>query len=500
MSASLPARPHADHLRRQARDLLRALQAQDAAAWARAEPYRLARPPKLAGAQLVIAREYGFASWPRLMDEVERRQAAALSDAGFEHAVLTWALGRGWQTPKPERALALLGSRQVQTPALALVQGDLPAVQRLLAGADLKAPVPPLATAALGYAAFSALARLDSHREGLVATVRWLLAQGADPNTRWADPVRPEERLPVLYGAVSRAGCFETVQALLDAGADANDNESLYHATEQADRRIIAALVAAGARWPGTNALFRQLDHDQLDHLRQALDLGADVLERAPGGGGPLHHAIVRGRSAAFVQLLVERGADPGLRDPHGQTPALLAARLGDAETVDYLASIGHGAALDERGRFLAACAAGDETTARAYVAAHPRAVASLPRLALRLLPDQAQRGRLGAVRLMLALGWPLDVPGDWQASALNQAAFRGDAAMVRLLLEHGAQWSEPNGYGGDALGSCLHAGTNQPDPAGDYAEVLRLLLARGAPPPQDTDALPDEMRAVLGA
>jgi hypothetical protein len=119
---------------------------------------------------------------------------------------------------------------------------------------------------------------------------------------------------------------------------------------------------------------------------------------------------------------------------------------------------------------------------------------------ALRLLPDQAQRGRLGAVRLMLELGWPVSAQGDWQASALNHAAFRGDAVMVRLLLDHGARWFETNGFGGDALGSCLHAGTNQPDPAGDYPAVLAMLLADGAPPPANTGALPDGMRAVLAA
>ena len=64
---ALPPRPHLDHLRRQARDLLRAWRAGDAAALARAAPYRLPSPPRLAGAQLVIAREHGFDSWPRLV-------------------------------------------------------------------------------------------------------------------------------------------------------------------------------------------------------------------------------------------------------------------------------------------------------------------------------------------------------------------------------------------------------------------------------------------------
>ena len=111
MSAPLPPRPHLDHLRRQARELLRAWRAQDPAAWARAAPYRIEPPPKLTAAQLVVAREYGFASWPQLVAEVERRQDAALSDRDFERRVLRLTLGEGWQTPQPQRALALLQSR-----------------------------------------------------------------------------------------------------------------------------------------------------------------------------------------------------------------------------------------------------------------------------------------------------------------------------------------------------------------------------------------------------
>jgi len=499
-STPLPSRPHADHLRRQARDLLRAWKAHDAAALSRAVPYRIATPPKLASAQLVIAREQGFASWPLLMDEVDRRRDAALSDTDFVQQVLALALGRGWQAPQPQRAWALAQSRRVDSLALSLVMGDLPAVQSALSGTSVQAPVPPLGAPALGYAAASSLARIDACRPGLVATVHWLLAQGADPNTHWADPARPDERLPVLYSAVSRASCFGTTQLLLQAGADPNDMESLYHATEQTDRRILAALVAAGARWQGTNALYRQLDHDRLDHLLQVLDLGADVHERGPGGAGPLHHAIARGRGLAFVKLLVDSGADPAARDEYGRTPAALAAAAGDVQTVAFLAALGHHPPQDPQARFLAACAAADEAAARAHLAAQPDSFRMLDEQALRLLPDQAQRGRLASVQLMLELGWPVAVRGDWDASALNQAAYRGDEAMVRLLLDHGACWHEPNGFGGDALGSCLHAGSNEPHPAGDYAAVLALLLADGAPVPQEDSHLPDHLQAVLAA
>lgn len=489
MTRTLPPRPHPDHLRAQARDLLAAWRAGDAAALARAAPYRVGPQPRLAHAQLVLAREHGFASWTQLLHEVERRQAAALDDAAFTDRVLALALGRGWDAPQPARALALAQTRPAarRPPAVALALGER-------VPTDPHAPLAGLAPLAL--VAFSALARLDACRDALLAAAHTLLAQGADANAVLHDG---GVDLPLLYGAVARAQSLPLVQALLAAGAEPNDGESLYHATEQADPRFVAALVAAGARWAGTNALLRLLDREDLPALAQALALGADVHERGPGGRTALHHALLRGRSAAVVARLLAAGADPRLADDDGLDAFAHARRLGDAEV---LAALGPapsaGRALAPAEALLAACAAADEAAARPLLAADPGAIVRLPPAALRLLPDQAQRGRLASVRLMLALGWPVDVAGDWEASALNQAAFRGDAAMVRLLLEHGARWHERNGFGGDALGSCLHAAANQPLPAGDYAAVLGLLLADGAPPPDEADGLPDELQAVL--
>lgn len=487
MTRSLPPRPHPDHLRAQARDLLAAWRAGDAAALARAAPYRIGSSPKLAHAQLVLAREHGFASWTQLMHEVERRQAAALDDAAFTDRVLALALGRGWDMPQPARALALARTRPAaqRPPAVALVLGEQ-------VPDDVHAPlagVPPLA-----LVTFSGLARLPEAHDALLAALHTLLARGANPNAALRDG---DHDLPALYGAVARARSLAMVQALLAAGAEPNDNESLYHATENADPRFVAALVGAGARWAGTNALFRLLDREDVPALEQALALGADVHERGPGGRPPLHHAVVRGRSAAVARVLLAHGADPHARDDHGLDAFWHARRLGDAEV---LTALGDAPPLPAADALLAACAAADETAARALLAADPGAIGRLPPHALRLLPDQAQRGRLDAVRLMLALGWPVDVPGDWEASALNQAAFRGDAPMVRLLLDHGARWTERNGYGGNALGSCLHAATNEPVPGGDYASVFALLLADGAPVPDDTDELPDALQAVLAA
>ena len=393
--AALPEHPHIDQLRRQARELLRAWQRSEPDALARAAPYALPSPPRLAHAQLVLARELGFASWPKLLDEVEHRRALALHDEAFVERVLVLALGRGYAAPRPAQALALLRSRPgLRHAALRLVQGDAQ-------GIDPRRALPPWSAPPLALVAFSSLATLDATQDAaLCAAADKLLAAGADANAGLIEPAFTERPLPVLYGAVARARSAALVQRLLAAGADPNDNESLYHAVEQDDRRIVAPL---------------------------------------------------------------------GQRPPDGP--------------VD---------------RFLAACASADEATARALLASEPDLITRLAPEELALLPEQAQRGAMASVQLMLAFGWPVDVPGPWQASALNQAAFRGDAEMVALLLRHGARWYEKNGYGGDALGSCLHAGCHEPVPGGDYGEVLRLLLADGAPPPRVDDHLTEEMVAVI--
>jgi ankyrin repeat protein len=497
--SALPPHPHPDQLRRQARELLRGWQRGEPAALARAAPYALlaaAQPPKLAQAQLVIARELGFASWPVLLEEVERRRARALDDAAYTERVLALALGRGFDAPRPALALALLQARPaLRPPALRLLMGDAQ-------GVDAHAPLPPWGAPPLALVAFSSLATLG-YEAALLAALNQLLAAGASPNAALPDPEATTETaerpLPALYGAVARARSLALVQRLLEAGAEPNDQESLYHAVEQDDRRIVAALVAAGARWPGTNALFRQLDFEPLAHLQQVLALGADANELSPSTATrPLQHAVLRGRSLAHLQLLQAHGADVGALDAHGHNLAWHAARAGRSEVLAWLAPLGVLPPAGLQDRFLAACAAADATTAQALLAQHPGLIGELPAWHQALLPEQAQRGALASVRLMLALGWPVSVPGPWQASALNQAAFRGDAAMVALLLQHGARWSERNGYGGNALGSCLHAGNNEPVPGGDYAEVLRLLLADGAPLPDEDEDLSDELAAVV--
>ncbi|MCV2370276.1 ankyrin repeat domain-containing protein [Roseateles oligotrophus] len=526
--SALPALPnHADlqQLKRQARELLRAWRAgDDSPSLERAAPYRqgdAAAPPSLSLAQLVIARELGFPSWPALHRAVMAQQEARqLDNAALVTRSLALALGRGWDSPQPERALALMQRLRGPCPpglraALALVRGELETLEAVPAAGQR---LPPFDAPALAYVCFSSLHRLgEPWAGGLMRSARALLedcAQGGsdldalrmpDPDQEPAPGATEPPGLPLLYGAIAQAQSPELAAALLAAGANPNDGESLYHACEDADRSRAALqirqLIAHGARWQGTNALLRLLDFEDPAGLALALSLGADVNEAGPEGATALHHALRRGRRAACLSQLIAQGADLSARDAEGRNPATLAALLGELEALELLAAQGAWPELPSaRERFLAACAAADEPTALALVNEQPELMTQLDAQALRLLPDQAQRRAKASVALMLSLGWPVAVQGDWQASALNQAAFNGDATLVRLLLAHGASWEERNGFGGDVMGSLQHAAVHLPQAGGDYLGALQALLAAGAPWPSEEarEELPETMQAWL--
>jgi pimeloyl-ACP methyl ester carboxylesterase len=87
----LPHNPDLEQYRCQAKDLRKALAAREPLALERLRQFHpqgaLSRPAKLADAQLVLAREHGFASWPLFAAEVQAQQAdgwpaAVTCDAG----------------------------------------------------------------------------------------------------------------------------------------------------------------------------------------------------------------------------------------------------------------------------------------------------------------------------------------------------------------------------------------------------------------------------------
>lgn len=489
--ARLPEHPNLDFLKKAAKDLLAAARRGEPEAMARLGPVL-----RLHQAQFVLARDYGFPSWAELCRFVTARQALK---AGREGRVAHWLflvyagdISGGMNRASPMAAATLLQMAPDLPggdPYLACAIGD-GAVLRAAIARDprwVNRPGGPLALPPLVAVTHSSLLQRPDYREALHAAARLLLAAGADPDqavgSRWppASPAAPDEGQPLsaLYGAAGQNRDVELTRLLLAAGADPNDGESLYHALESLPCTDL--LLEAGARVLGTNALHRALDFDDVAVLNRLLAAGADPNE--PGGplGPPLLWAIRRRRSPAHVAALLAAGADPAVRAPDGGGAYQLACRFGLPDVAALLA--GTPTELGPEDGFTAACAVGDEGEARRLQALRPDLPGALSAEDLALLPEMAALGVAAAVRTMVRLGWPIEARGgDWAASALNLAVFRGDAEMASFLLGQGASWSAQHGFGDNVCGTLSWASLNEPVAGGDWAACAEALLAAGMP------------------
>lgn len=502
---TLTDRSNLDHLRKQAKDLLRLYRAGDLAAFERLRNHLPAARGRsdsaLPGLQLrlhdmqsCVAREYGVASWNELKEAVELRRARTQDAITFRRhwAGLVYGgdLTGGNVTRRPEVAARLFAEQPDlidDDPWLAGAIGDLEKVRRAIdadaawvnqAGGLLR--VPPLICVT-----HSCLTKLPRFHQGLIDCLRLLLDRGADPNQFYFNRWPPhsleqpgEDRLSALYGAAGKTHDAEMTKLLLSAGADGNDNESLYHSVEDPDPSLpcTRALLEAGTRVTGSNALARILDIDNLDGLKL-------LLRYTPHGdpdlGRILHWAIYRGRSVAHVRALLEAGADPKALSNQHQNAFHHAADAGLPEVMRLLQGADDTLTDDER--FVSACARADEAEARRLF--NPDVFTRLTAAQLKQLPNLAMSGREDSVRLMVELGWPIATRGgDIDGSALNWAVFRGRPELAEFLLEHGATFREPHGYNSDVLGTLSWASINQPRNDGDWPGCAAAMLRHGLP------------------
>jgi hypothetical protein len=164
------------------------------------------------------------------------------------------------------------------------------------------------------------------------------------------------------------------------------------------------------------------------------------------------------------------------------QSPQEIAFHRGHMELFDFLMKY-----TPPRPRLLVACMLADRETALEISAQHPGLIAELDEEDKALLAKSCWETNLNreAVRLMLDLGFPVDAPEfNHGYQPLHNAAWCGDAELVKLLIERGhpvdrrdpTYHSTPLGF---AIYSCI---TAKRHPEGDFPGVVRLLLEAGTP------------------
>ena len=351
----LPSKPNLDHLKYQAKDLLRDLARRDLGAAQRIREFH----PRFAGAsdaeifnahlrlsdaQLAIARESGFASWARLKRHIEKPTPSdqlglphheRIEDATFRRGVDLLDAGDAAGLRAHLRQHAILvrqrmvfeGGNYFQNPTLLefvaenpIRHGKLPGNIVEVTKVILDAGVEQSAlNQTLGLVVTGSVVRECRVQ---VPLIDLLCDYGADPSSALHAALQGG---PEAVNALLRRGALPDLPVAAALGG-IEDAWRLLPATASRDRHLALALAS-------------QFGHVEI--VRLLLDAGEDPNRYNPVGchshSTPLHQAAWAGHMKV-VRLLVERGASLDLKDIlwHG-TPADWARHAGNAEIESFL-------------------------------------------------------------------------------------------------------------------------------------------------------------------
>jgi uncharacterized protein len=396
-------------------------------------------------------------------------EAATLGDARMVKMLLD--AGAEPESANPDGQTALM---------LAVKTGELPIVEMLIkAGANVNAVEKFHHQTALMWAVAA------PKNAGQI--VKLLLSKGADAKVRalytdWPSQITSEPRAQyrptggltaLLYAA--RDGCYDCVESLIGAGADANvptpeGVTALMIALDNDHNDIAKLLLDRGANpnvwdWWGRTALYIVVDRKEGGSSRGLNPGGRSVVDAPKRDGILAAAARVSGRPPVpdmeIINALLAAGVDPGPElnmhrpsrggnsgrfiDPllnTGCTPLLRATMVGDLELVKSLLAKGASPNVDDMGltAFLVAAGVGTGTRGGTGLAAQAAAgsPANLPLMALLLehgadINTQITGTKTYSMRIARA---PSANEG---MTALHWAALTGKTDVVRFLLDKGA-------------------------------------------------------------
>src|SRR6266511_2256851 len=265
-------------------------------------------------------------------------------------------------------------------------------------------------------------------------------------------------------------GTIETMALLLDSGADVNAK----------NRR-------------GSTPLHWAM-HDEAK-VRLLLSRGAAINAKQVEGRTPLYLAASLGNGRSILRLVLERGGDPSIATVNGQTPLMAAAVRGDVEGMRLL--------IDSKADVNVQNGAGETALMFAASNGNPKAVALLldrgADARVRTKRNETALGNAGTagveetVRLLLDHGAEVNIRNIRGFSPLMLAASSEvmPAGVVKLLLSKGADTSYTADYDETARDLAAKRGDN---------EVARLLGVSSHKPTEPAAAISPVVNLQAGS
>ena len=518
---TLPAHPSLDQYKKQAKELVRAVAGHDAGGLARIRKHhpRLKSVPEseieaiaLADAQLVLAREHGYDSWPQFSKHIEIlhiiRSVENLPDPVSTFLEVASVERHGGHSSGTLEHANLILERYPDVAGAniftAAILGDDARLSGFLAhNRDETRSLAttrggPLQWDPLTYLCFSRYLRIDRARsEGFVRAARALLEAGASANACWYDAIDdPPRQAPetAIYGAAGIAQHAGVTRLLLEYGADPNDEETPYHVPETGDNTVLEIILDSGRFNASSLAtvLARKADWHDEKGLALALAHGANPNFLTAWKVTPFQHAIRRDNSLAAIEQFLEYGADPLIRNKLDHRDAFqMAAYHGRGDVMDLFMARGFTVRYDEAiDRLVAACARADRPAIDQVIHGNALVADQLLEIGGTLLSRFAGAGNLAGLRALLDLGISANslwADGDpyWSLAkdsrALHSAAWRARHDVVCELIARGAEVNATDARGRTplqlAVGACLDSywkASRKPD-------SVAALLAAGA-------------------